>query len=47
VDEFFAQANEIAEAGKDRAERKKRLEMYKNRRKNEASDGLVNGLNNW
>jgi len=47
VDEFFAQANEIASAGTDRDERKKRLQVYKERRKNEASDGVVNGLNNW
>ena len=47
MDEFFAQANEIAEAGNDRAERKKRLEVYKNRRKNEKDDGVINGLNNW
>ena len=47
VDEFFAQAEEIAQAGNDRAERKKRLEVYKDRRKNEANDGIVNGLNNW
>jgi hypothetical protein len=47
VDEFFALANEIAEAGKDVKERKKRLGVYKNRRKNEADDGLMNGLNNW
>lgn len=47
VDEFFAQANEIAEAGTDREERKKKLQVYKERRKNEASDGVVNGLNNW
>jgi len=47
VDEFFAQANEIAEAGSDRQERKKMLEMYQERRKNEANDGVVNGLNNW
>mmetsp|Transcript_15380 Transcript_15380/g.22696 ORF Transcript_15380/g.22696 Transcript_15380/m.22696 type:complete len:319 (+) Transcript_15380:107-1063(+) len=47
VDEFFSQANEIAEAGKDHKERKKRLEVYKNRRKNEADDRIVNGLNNW
>lgn len=47
VDEFFAQANEIAAAGTDREERKKKLEVYKERRKNEASDGVVNGLNNW
>jgi len=47
VDEFFAQANEIAEAGSNRKERKKRLEVYKSRRKDEASDDVVNGLNNW
>jgi predicted adenine nucleotide alpha hydrolase (AANH) superfamily ATPase len=47
VDEFFAQANEIAGGGQDREERKKRLEVYKNRRKNEASGGVVHGLNNW
>lgn len=47
VDEFFAQAEEIAQAGNDRTERKKRLEVYKDRRKNEATDGVVNGLNNW
>ena len=47
VDEFFAQANEIAEAGKDYEERKKKLEMYEERRKSEAHDGVVNGLNNW
>lgn len=47
VDEFFAQAKEIAEAGQDRAERKKRLEVYKERRKSEAIDGVTNGINNW
>lgn len=47
VDEFFAQANEIAEAGRDVTERKKRLQVYKNRRKNEATDGQISGLNNW
>jgi len=47
VDEFFAQANEIAEAGRDVTERKKRLEVYTNRRKNEANDGHISGLNNW
>jgi hypothetical protein len=46
VDEFFAQANDLA-ACKDRSERKKALEVYKNRRKNEKTDGVVNGLNNW
>lgn len=47
VDEFFAQAKELAKAGEDREERKKRLEVYKERRKNEATDGVVHGLNNW
>ncbi|KAL3940036.1 MAG: hypothetical protein SGBAC_005339 [Bacillariaceae sp.] len=47
VDEFFAQAQEIAQAGTDRVERKKRLETYKDRRKSEANDGILNGLNNW
>jgi hypothetical protein len=47
VDEFFAQAKEIAEAGQDRIERKKRLEVYKERRKSEAIDGVTNGINNW
>jgi hypothetical protein len=46
VDEFFAQANDLA-ACKDRNERKKALEVYTNRRKNEKTDGVVNGLNNW
>jgi len=48
VDEFFAQANELAEAaGKSVSERKKALKVYKDRRKAEACDGKVNGLNNW
>lgn len=47
VDEFFAQAEEIAQAGRDLKERKKRLEVYKNRRKSEADDGKISGLNNW
>jgi predicted adenine nucleotide alpha hydrolase (AANH) superfamily ATPase len=48
VDEFFAQANDLAsKAGKDVAERKKHLDVYKNRRKDEADDGNVSGLNNW
>lgn len=47
VDEFFAQANDIAKAGDDRRERKKALEIYKNRRKSEADDGKIHGLNNW
>lgn len=47
VDEFFAQAEEIAEAGNDVQERKKRLGVYKERRKTEAHDGKINGFNNW
>ena len=47
VDEFFQQANLIAEAGRDVKERKQKLEIYKDRRKAEASDGVVNGINNW
>jgi predicted adenine nucleotide alpha hydrolase (AANH) superfamily ATPase len=47
VDEFFAQAKEIAEAGNDIHERKKKLVIYKDRRKNERSDGVSNGINNW
>jgi predicted adenine nucleotide alpha hydrolase (AANH) superfamily ATPase len=47
VDEFFKEATEIAKAGRDIAERKKKLEVYKNRRKNEADDGVVTGFNNW
>jgi hypothetical protein len=47
VDEFFAQANEIALSGRDIKERKRMLSSYKERRKNEADDGTINGLNNW
>ena len=47
VDEFFAQAQDIAAAGSDRTERKKALEVYKDRRKNEKDAGLDFGLNNW
>lgn len=47
VDEFFAQAQDIAAAGADRTERKKALEVYKDRRKNEKEAGLDLGLNNW
>ena len=48
VDEFFAQAEEIAAVGgTDRAERKKALEMYKDRRKNQKERGVKFGLNNW
>ncbi len=47
VDEFFAQANQIAEVGNDVMKRKEALKVYKDRRKNEKTDGVVNGLNNW
>ena len=47
VDEFFTQAKEIAEAGSDRVERKKKLDVYKDRRKNEKETGIDFGLNNW
>ena len=47
VDEFFSQAKEIAQAGSDVIERKKRMAVYKDRRKNEAIDGVINGVNNW
>jgi predicted adenine nucleotide alpha hydrolase (AANH) superfamily ATPase len=47
VDEFFKQANEVAQAGADRNERKKALKQYESRRKNEKDDGKVYGLNNW
>ena len=47
VDEFFAQAQDIAAAGADRTERKKTLEVYKDRRKNEKEAGVDFGLNNW
>ena len=47
VDEFFAQAQDIAAAGADRTERKKALEVYKDRRKNEKEAGVDFGLNNW
>ncbi len=47
VDEFFEQAVLVAEAGSDRNERKRTLQLYKDRRKNEADDGIINGLNNW
>jgi predicted adenine nucleotide alpha hydrolase (AANH) superfamily ATPase len=47
VDEFFQQANMIAEAGTDIAERKKKLTVYKDRRKAEATDGITSGINNW
>ncbi len=48
VDEFFSQANEIAEtAGNDIMKRKEALKVYKDRRKTEKTDGVVNGLNNW
>ena len=48
VDEFFSQANEIAEtAGNDVMKRKEALKVYKDRRKTEKTDGVVNGFNNW
>ena len=47
VDEFFSQAEDLAKAGKDVSERKKLLQTYKDRRKNEAVDGTTSGLNNW
>ena len=48
VDEFFSQANEIAEtAGNNIMKRKEALKAYKDRRKTEKTDGIVNGLNNW
>lgn len=47
VDEFFNQANEIAQAGMDRHGRKQALKVYENRRKSEKHDGNVVGLNNW
>jgi len=48
VDEFFAQANEIAEvSGGNIQRRKEAIAIYKERRKNEKHDGIVNGLNNW
>ena len=47
VDEFFKQANEVAEVGRDVKKRKEVLEVYKDRRKNEAADGRLDGFNNW
>jgi len=47
VDEFFAQAGDIAAAGSDRTERRKALTVYKDRRKNEKDAGVNLGLNNW
>lgn len=47
VDEFFSQAEDLAKAGGDVVERKKVLQLYKDRRKNEAVDGSTTGLNNW
>ena len=48
VDEFFAQANELAEvAGRDVKKRKEALAVYANRRKSEMTDGGVGDLNNW
>ena len=45
VDEFLAQANEIAKA--DRSQRQEAFKVYKHRRKTEACDGSTHGLNNW
>ena len=47
VDEFFAQAEEIAAAGTDRMERRKALSVYKDRRKDQKEAGIEFGLNNW
>ena len=48
VDEFFSQANEIAEqSGSDIQKRKEAIKVYKDRRKSEKNDGVVNGFNNW
>ena len=48
VDEFFSQANELAaKSGNDLNKRKEALKVYKDRRKNEKDDGVVNGFNNW
>jgi len=48
VDEFFSQANSIADAaGTDVKERKRQLKIYEGRRKNQAADGNTQGLNNW
>lgn len=47
VDEFFAQAQTLSKAGRDVKERKKALKVYENRRKSEAVDGTITGLNNW
>jgi hypothetical protein len=47
VDEFFAQAQTLSKAGWDVKERKKALKVYENRRKSEAADGTITGLNNW
>ena len=48
VDEFFAQANELAEvAGRDVKKRKEAIAVYANRRKSEMTDVGVGDLNNW
>jgi len=47
VDACFAQAKDIAEAGRNRKERKKKLAIYKDRRKEDANDGIMDGINNW
>jgi len=48
VDEFFSQAKTIADAaGTNVKERKRQLKIYEGRRKNQAADGRIQGLNNW
>ncbi|CAB9496730.1 Epoxyqueuosine reductase QueH [Seminavis robusta] len=47
VDEFFHQAQEVAAAGDSKQDRKKALETYKDRRKNQKEAGIEFGLNNW
>jgi len=47
VDEFFLQANELSEAGRDTIERRKALSLYSDRRKSEKADGVNIGMNNW
>ena len=47
VDEFFAQASELAKVGNDKKNRKEQLKLYQERRKTEAVDGKINGINNW
>lgn len=47
VNEFFAQAQALSNVGKNVKERKKALKFYEDRRKSEAADGTITGLNNW